>query len=55
MIFVENCDTQRHEYTHLEGDDVALRCPLVHQWLEYFWYLIHLDEQAAFSALNFVF
>ena len=46
--------TQRHECTHLEGDDVALRCPLVHQRLEDFWYLIHLDEQTAFSALYFV-
>ena len=40
--------------THLEGDDVALWCPLIHQWLKDFRYLIHLDEQTAFSALDFV-
>jgi len=53
VIFVGNCDTQRQR-THLEGNNLALRRPFVHQWLEYLRYLVHLDEQTTFPALNFV-
>ena len=46
--------TQRQSCTHLERDDVALWRPFVNQWFEDLRYLIHLNEQATLSALNFV-